>query len=93
MYNRDAERLLELLSTFFYKSEIYRKENLIFLKVRGFDYVLEVMNETVDINRNGSVAGVGFDTDLGRMAMKLARIIEKDSVHEKVLLKRAEKKS
>lgn len=91
MYNRDVERLLELLSTFFYKSEIYRKENLIFLKVRGFDYVLEVMNGTVDINRNGSVVGVGFDNDLSKMAMRLARIIEKDSVHEKVLLKRTEK--
>jgi len=33
MYNRDAERLLELLSTFFHKSEIYRKENFIFLNV------------------------------------------------------------
>lgn len=93
MYNRDVERLLELLSTFFYKSEIYRKENLIFLKVRGFDYVLELMNGTVDINRNGSVVGVGFDNDLSKMAMRLARIIEKDSVHEKVLLKRTEKKS
>ena len=93
MYNRDIERLLELLSTFFYKSEMYRKENLIFIKVRGFDYVLEVMNGTVDINRNGSVVGVGFDTDLSKMAMRLARIIEKDSVREKVLLKRTEKKS
>lgn len=93
MYNRDAERLLELLSTFFWKSEMYRKENLIFLKVRGFDYTLEVMNGTVDINRNGHVVGFGFDNDLDRMAMKLARIIEKDSVHEKVLLKRTEKKS
>lgn len=93
MYNRDAERLLELLSTFFYKSEMYRKGNFIFLNVRGFDYPLEVMGSTVDINRNGSVVGVGFDNDLDRMGMKLARIIEKDSVHEKVLLKRTEKKS
>lgn len=93
MYNRDAERLLELLSTFFHKSEIYRKGNFIFLNVRGFDYPLEVMGSTVDINRNGSVVGVGFDNDLDRMGMKLARIIEKDSVHEKVLLKRTEKKS
>lgn len=93
MYNRNAERLLELLSTFFWKSEMYRKGNFIFLKVRGFDYTLEVMNETVDINRNGSVVGVGFDTDLDRMGMKLARIIEKDSVREKILLKRTGKKS
>lgn len=49
---------------FFHKSEIYRKENFIFLNVRGFDYTLEVMGSTVDINRNGSVVGVGFDTDL-----------------------------
>ena len=69
MYNRDAERLLELLSTFFHKSEIYRKENFIFLNVRG------------------------FDTDLDRIGMRLALIIERDSVHEKVLLKRTEKKS
>lgn len=93
MYNRDAERLLELLSTFFYKSEMYRKGNFIFLNVRGFDYTLEVMGSTVDINRNGSVVGVGFDTDLDRMGMRLARIIEKDSVREKILLKRAEKES
>lgn len=93
MYNRDAERLLELLSTFFCESEMYRKGNFIFLKVRGFDYTLEVMNKTVDINRNGSVVGVGFDTDLDRMGMKLARIIEKDSVREKILLKRTGKKS
>lgn len=93
MYNKDAERLLELLSTFFCESEMYRKGNFIFLKVRGFDYTLEVMNETVDINRNGSVVGVGFDTDLDRMGMKLARIIEKDSVREKILLKRTGKKS
>ena len=93
MYNRDAERLLELLSTFFYKSEMYRKENFIFLKVRGLDYVLEIMDGTVDINRNGSVVGAGFDNDLDRMGIRLARIIEKDSVHEKVLLKRTEKKS
>lgn len=93
MYNRDAERLLELLSTFFCKSEMYRKKNFIFLKVRGFDYTLEVMDGTVDINRNGSVVGVGFDTELDRMGMRLARIIEKDSVREKVLIKRTEKKS
>ena len=60
MYNRDAERLLELLSTFFHKSEIYRKGNFIFLNVRGFDYILEVMGSTVDINRNGRVVGEGF---------------------------------
>ena len=93
MYNRDAERLLELLSPFFHKSEIYRKGNFIFLNVRGFDYILEVMGSTVDINRNGRVVGAGFDTDLDRMGMRLALIIERDSVHEKILLKRAEKKS
>ena len=51
------------------------------------------MGSTVDVNRNGRVVGAGFDTDLDRMGMRLALIIERDSVHEKVLLKRAEKKS
>lgn len=77
----------------FTRARYIAREILFFLNVRGFDYILEVMGSTVDINRNGRVVGAGFDTDLDRMGMRLALIIERDSVHEKILLKRAEKKS
>ena len=61
---KNTERILELLSVFFRKSEAYRKQNFIFLKVRGFDYTLEVMDGAVDVNRNGNVVGVVFDNDV-----------------------------
>lgn len=74
-----AERLLELLEVFYWKGDIYRKQQFIHLTVRGVPYILEVMETAVDISRDGIPVNGAFGTDVAKLAMEVLKVIEVDS--------------